>query len=166
MTNQGNCTEGPPLIDGVEQRVLVYFGEFQTGKYTAGFQDAVSLPQCGRDVGEVSDAKGNGVQVEGVVFDLRGEHLGVGLEEGQVRLVRGWEVEGALFTNGKHVGVDVGYGDVDVGVAVVNVGVVKDAEGDVARAAGYVEDSLGLAERCGCSWVERGDEMVSMRWVC
>jgi hypothetical protein len=50
---------------------------------------------------------------------------------------------------------------VDVWVTVVHVRVVQDAEGNVACAAGHVEDSLRLAEGCGCARVEGGDEVVS-----
>lgn len=122
----------------------------------------MGFPQCGGDVGEIPDAEGDGVQVERVVLDLGREHLGVGLEEGEVGLVGGGEVEGALLANGQHVRVDVGYGDVDVWVCVVDVCVLEHAEGDVARAAGYVEHSLGFAEGRGCSRVEGGDEMVPL----
>lgn len=81
-------------------------------------------------------------------------------------MVGGREVEGALLSDGKHVGVDVGDGDVDVGVSVAGVGMVEDAEGDVAGAAGDVENVLGLTEGCSCSGVERGDEVVPVEsWV-
>lgn len=94
------------------------------------------------------------------MLDGRREDFGVGLEEGQRRLMGGGKVEGALAADGEHGWVDIGYGDVDVWVAVAVVGSAEHAEGDIACASGDVEDLLRPARGVGGPRVQGGDEMV------
>lgn len=181
LSDQRDRRKAPLLVNSVEKRVLIGLAELQASKHAAGLEHAVRLPQSGGDVGKVADAEGDGVQVDGLVGDSvrggvadlvgaqrlgLGEVLGVGFEEGQGCLLRGWEGGAALFADGQHGGVDVGNGDAHVLVAVDDVRVVKHAEGDIAGAAGDVEDVLG-GERGGAgggeggeAWVEGGDEVV------
>lgn len=69
LADEGNGTERPLLVDGVEERVLVHLAELEASKHAAWLQDPVSLPQSRRDIGEVSDAECDSVQVERVVLD-------------------------------------------------------------------------------------------------
>lgn len=146
LPDQGDGAEAPALVDGVEERpVLVDLAELEHGQDAAGFQDAVGLAQGLGDVAKIADAKGDRVQVDGVVGDAgRLEVLGVGLEEGEGGLLAGGQAGGgALLADGQHGRVDVGDGDADVGVGVDDVRRVQVPKGNVARAAGDVEDVLG-----------------------
>lgn len=153
LANQRDGTEGPLLVDGIEDGVLVNLGKLHTGKNAAGLEDSVCLLQGSRHIREVADSETNRVQVKRVVRDCLRQDLCVCLEERKRRLVRGRERQGALLADGEHGGVDVGDGYVDVWVAVVDVGVLQHAEGDVACAAGDVEDALGGADGVCGSWV-------------
>jgi hypothetical protein len=124
LADQGNGTERPLLVDGVEQGILVDLGELEAGKDTARLENSVSLLQGSRDVGEIADAKGNGIEVERVVLKLSGEDLSIGLEEREGGLVGCGEGEGTLATHGQHVGVDIGDGNCHVGIAIELVGVL------------------------------------------
>lgn len=142
LSDQGDGAEAPLLVHGVEERDAVGLGEFEAGEDAAGLEHAVRLLEGGGHIGEVADAKGHGVQVEGVVFDGGGDLLRVGFEEGEAGLVRGREREGAVAADLEHGWVDVGDCDVDVGVAVVGVRVLEHSEGNVACTASHVEDLL------------------------
>jgi len=181
LANQGNSPEAPPLIHGVEERVVVRLAELEAGKDAPRLEDAVGLAEGGGNRGEVADAEGDGVQVYRCVGDgdgrgagggvegrAGGEVLCVGLEPGEGGLLRGGEGEGALLADGEHGGVDVGDGDADGGVGVGVVRVVEEAEGDVACAAGYVEDvlrRLGRGGERGEARIQGADEVVSVLGV-
>lgn len=78
-------------------------------------------------------------------------------------MLGGGQGGGALFSDGEHGRVDVGYGDVDGGVGVYVVRVVKHAEGDVAGASRYVENALRFrGDGGGEAGVERGHKVISV----
>ena len=183
LADQRDRAEGPLLVDGVEERVLVGLAELEAGEHAAGLQDAVGLAQRAGDVGKVADAEGDGVQVHRGVGDGGGGHrvgvdggggdegfglgqvLGVGLDEAEGGLLGGGERLGALLADRQHGRVDVADGDAHVRVAVDDVCCVEHAEGDVAGAAGDVEDVLrgarvGARGQGAEAWVEGGDEVV------
>lgn len=145
LADERDGAKRPLLVGGVEQRVAD-LAELHAGKDAAGLEHTVGLAQRGGNVGEVADAKGDGVEVEGGVGNGGGQLLGVGLEPAETRLVRGGQAEGALAADVEHGRVDVGDGDVDVGVGVLAVRVLDHAKGNVAGAAGNVEDPLRAAE--------------------
>lgn len=124
LADEGDGAEAPPLVDGVEEGEAVDLAELEDGEDAAGLEDAVGLPEGGGDVAEVPDAKGHGIEVHRGRLDLAREVLGVGLEEGEGRLLRGGELRRPLLADGEHVGVDVGDGDAHVGVAVAHVRLV------------------------------------------
>lgn len=161
LADEGDGAKRPLLVDGVEQRVAD-LGELHAGEDAAGLEDAVGLAQRLGDVGEVAYAEDDGVEVERVVLDRGRELLGIGLEEGQGRLVRGGQRERALTADLEHGWVDVGDGDVDVGVGVLAVRVLEHAEGNVARAARDIEDLLWAAEGRRGAGVKGADKVVSM----
>ena len=106
LADEGDGAEGPALVEGVENHV-VDGAELETGEDAAGLQHAAGLAQGGGYVGEVADAEGDGVQVDGVVGDGGGQGGGVGLEEGDRGLVGDGQVLGARAPHGQHGGVDV-----------------------------------------------------------
>ena len=69
LSDQRDCAERPFFVEGVEQRDLVGFAEFEAGEDAAGLEHAVGLAQGGGDIGEVADAEGDGVQVDRVGGD-------------------------------------------------------------------------------------------------
>lgn len=99
LADEGDGGEAPALVDGVEGRVGD-LAELEAGEDAAGLEDAVGLGQGGGDVGEVADAEGDGVEVEGGGGDGGGQLRGVGLEEGEGGLLGRGQVEGALLPHG------------------------------------------------------------------
>lgn len=166
LADERDGAEAPAAVGGGEERgPAVGLAELEHGEDAARLEHAVRLAQRRGDVAEVADAEGHRVQVDAGVGDARGpEVLGVGLEEGQGRLLACGEGLRPLLAHRQHVGVDVGDGHADVRVAVHHVGVVQVPEGDVACAAGYVEDVLGwgVGRVGGEAWVERGDVVISV----
>lgn len=92
-------------------------------------------------MGEVPDAEGDGVEVDGVALDGR-EVFSVGFEEADAvgGFVRGGGE--AFHALGEHFGVDVGDDDGGFVIVVYCGAVVEVAEGDVTCATGDVEDLL------------------------
>lgn len=180
LPNQRNRPERPlPVRRREQRRPPVRLAKLQARKHAARLQHAVRFPQRRRDVAEVADAEGDGVEVDRGVRDRGGrgggrgeegfgggEVFGVGAEEGQGRLLARGEERRALFADREHGRVDVGDGHAHRGVGVEDVRGVQHAEGDVAGAAGDVEDVLrGAGVRAGGQGgearVEGGDEVVS-----
>lgn len=165
LPNKRDGTEIPPLVDGIENRVI-HLTELHASKDPTGLQHPERLVQRSLLVREIADPKHNRVQVDRGVGDMR-HVLGVGFDEGQPRGVVVGCVDGALAAFGQHVGVDVADGDAGLEVVVDVCRVVEHAEGDVAGPAGDVEDvpaaflvDVALARGEDGAWVERADEMV------
>ena len=138
LADEGNRAEAPALVEGVEDGIGD-FGELQTGKDAARFQDAEGFAQGAVLMREVADAEGDRVQVDAGVGNSV-ERFGVGLQEFQTGGARVGGLQGALLALGEHVGVDVGDGDAGMHIVVDGGSVVQHAEGNVACAAGDVED--------------------------
>ena len=68
LADQRDSREAPPLVEGIEWPVL-HLAELQTCEYSTGSEDAVCFAQGDVLAGEVSDAKGNGIEIDGVVLD-------------------------------------------------------------------------------------------------
>lgn len=181
LPNQRNRPERPlPVRRRKQRRPPVRLAKLQARKHPARLQHPVRFPQRRRDVAEVADAEGDGVEVDRGVRDGGGrrggggeegfgggEVFGVGAEEGEGCLLARGEEGRALFADREHGRVDVGDGHADGGVGVEDVRGVQHAEGDVAGAAGDVEDVLRGAGvwaggQGGEARVEGGDEVVSV----
>lgn len=162
LADQRNSAKRPALVQGIKDRVALHGAKLKTSEDTAGAENAVRLPQRGRDIRKVTNTKGDGVQIDRVIRDGSGQLGSVGDEEGECGLVGDGEGFGAGAANGQHGGVDVGDGQVYGGVVVDVDGVAEEAEGYVACAAGDVEEAEVGG---GCCWHEAcgeaGDELVS-----
>lgn len=152
LSDQRDRAKRPPLVHGVEKRVVQVRRELQASEHAAGLQHAEGFAQRNVLVREVPDAESDGVQVDAGVGDGV-QILGVGLEEVDAAGGGVGRLREALAALGQHLRVDVGDGDVGGGVAVEGGGVVEHAHGDVAGAAGDVEDALLLAGLLGIAGV-------------
>lgn len=81
LADQRDRGKAPPLVEGIKGPVF-HLAELETGEDAAGPEDAVGLAQGNGLVGEVADAEGDGVEIDGVVFDGR-QVFGVGFDEGE-----------------------------------------------------------------------------------
>ena len=164
LSYQRYCPKTQPLINRIKHRVLD-LAELQAGEYAPRLQNAIRFAQRGGFVGEVPDAKSDGVEVDAVARDTGGVQVfGVCQEKGERGAIGPGGFEGAFATLGEHGGVDVADGAGCRGGAVDGVCVVQEAEGDVAGAAGYVEDFVARGWGGGgagrVAGVEGADEVV------
>ncbi len=124
-------------VEGVEVVEAIEGGdidgrEFETEEAAARFQDAPGLGERLIDPRHVPDAEGDGRGVKAARRERQG--FGIRLAEGDP--VAAPPPRGALASDGEHLRVDVGNGDLGI------LGAGDDPEGDVAGAAGDVEDAI------------------------
>lgn len=120
----------------------------------------MSFLQRSRNVGEVANTKGNSVEIERVILDLRREDLCVGLQERESGLVGCGKGKGTLATDSQHVGVDVGNDNGDIGIAIELVGVLKVTEGNITSSTSDIQNALRLSRGVRSTRVQRGDKVV------
>ena len=140
LADERDRAERPALVERIEKYV-VHGAEFETRKDTTGFQHAMRLAQGSGDIGEITNAERNGVEVDGVIGDSGWQGGGVRLKEGKSGLVGDREVLGARAPNSKHGGVDVRNSHVHRGVSVRVDGVAEEAEGNVAGTSGNIKEA-------------------------
>lgn len=158
LPDQRNGAEAPTLVDRIQERIA-HFSKLQARKHTARFEHTKGFPQRAVLVGEVPNAKGNGVEIDAVRgHTIRPEIFGIGFEPIEsVLLCSERGRRGALAAFSQHVWIDVGDGHSGRRIVVDCGRVLEHAEGDVARPAGDVEYRLWS---CGGAWVQRADEVV------
>lgn len=140
-----NEFEGEGIIDCIEAGD-VHGGKFETEETSAALEHAIGFRQCEVHAGDIADAEGDGIGVEGLVG--QGQALGIGLDVFDSVLEGG---RGAVAADGEHFAVNVEYGGAGAGARSLH-----DAEGDVAGAARNVEE----VKRTVLAGPERGDEGV------
>ena len=120
------------VIDAADRR-RGHLAEFQAVEATAGLQHAIGIAQRLVDVGDVPQAEGDRIGVEGAI----GERQMLRIAGRPGKALQQPAVDGAVAPDLEHRGIDVAYGDVGPFALAV-----QQAEGDVAGAARHIQELL------------------------